>query len=94
MGFFSYDLGEIRGFAEKTPGYVAEIPTKTLGQEAVSQLYYYSSYGRNDDYWSAQSLVSTGSVDRLPRIPLYMAVTAVYILAAGPGLYLYLKRRT
>lgn len=25
MGFFSYDLGEIRGFAEKTPGYVAEI---------------------------------------------------------------------
>lgn len=50
MGFFSYDLGEIRGFAEKTPGYVAEILTKTLGQEAVSQLYYYSSYGRNDDY--------------------------------------------
>ena len=33
MGFFSYDLGEIRGFAEKTPGYVAEILTKTLGQE-------------------------------------------------------------
>lgn len=93
MGFFSYDLGEIRGFAEKTPGYVAEILTKTLGQEAVSQLYYYSSYGRNDDYWSAQSLVSTGSVDRLPRIPLYMAVTAVYILAAGPGLYLYLKKK-
>lgn len=85
MGFFSYDLGEIRGFAEKTPGYVAEILTKTLGQEAVSQLYYYSSYGRNDDYWSAQSLVSTGSVDRLPRIPLYMAVTAVYILGGRAG---------
>ena len=32
-------------------------------------------------------------MDRLPRIPLYMAVTAVYILAAGPGLYLYLKKK-
>ena len=43
VGFFSYDLGEIREFAGKNPGYAAEILTKTLGQEAVSQLYYYLS---------------------------------------------------
>ena len=60
-------------------------PDKDPGPGAVSQLYYYSSYGRNDDYWSAQSLVSTGSVDRLPRIPLYMAVTASISWRQGRG---------
>lgn len=93
IGFFSYDLGEIQEFAEKNPGYAVELLTKALGQEAVSQLYYYSSYGRSDDYWSAQNLVSTGSVDRLPKLPIYMAVASAYILAAGPGLYLFLKKK-
>ena len=47
--------------------------------------------GNSDRYWSVQTLIDTGDVDKLPNLFLYMAVTAVYLVLLGPGLYLFLK---
>lgn len=93
VGFFSYDLGDICRFAETRPAYTIRILTDVLGEDTISQLYYYSCYGKDEEYWNAQSLVNTGSADRLPNLKLYAAVAVLYILAAGPGLYYLLKKR-
>lgn len=92
-GFFSYDLGDIRDFVEKNPTYAVRLFTDILGEDTISQLYYYSSYGKEQEYWNAQGLVNTGSADRLPNVGLYSAAAVIYILVAGPGLYMLLKKR-
>lgn len=92
-GFFSYDLGDIKDFVEKNPTYAVRLFTDILGEDTISQLYYYSSYGKEREYWDAQGLVNTGSADRLPNVGLYSAAAVIYILTAGPGLYILLKKR-
>lgn len=92
-GVFAYDLGDIHEFAKERPAYVVRLLTDVLGENTISYLYFYSSYGRDEDYWNAQSLVNTGSADRIPKLPLYAAVSVIYIFAAGPGLYYILKKR-
>lgn len=93
VGIYSYDLSEITDFVEKYPTYVNKMLTDVLGEDQISQSYYYSSYGTDQGYWNAYSLVNTGSGDRLPKLGTYTVVILVYILMAGPGLYLLLKKR-
>ncbi len=93
IGIFSYDLGNLREFVERNPAYGVRMLTEAVGAENISNLYFYSSYGTDREYWNAQNLVNTGSADRLPNLPLYTAAAVCYLLAAGPGLYLILKRR-
>ena len=90
---FSYDLGEISGFVENNPSYANKMLLDVLGEDNISNIYYYSSYGNDSKYWSAQGLVNTGNADRLPDIPLYAVVIVIYILVVGPGLYLLLKKK-
>lgn len=92
IGIFSYDLGDLREFVERNPAYGVRMLTEAVGAENISNLYFYSSYGTDQEYWNAQSLVNTGSADRLPNLPLYTAAAVCYLLAAGPGLYLILKK--
>lgn len=93
IGIFSYDLGEISGFVENNPSYANKMLLDVLGEDNISNIYYYSSYGNDSKYWSAQGLVNTGNADRLPDIPLYAVVIVIYILVVGPGLYLLLKKK-
>ena len=93
VGIYSYDLGEITQFVEKNPSYVIKMLTNVLGEDKISQLYYYSSYGVDEDYWNAYSLVNTGSADRLPNLGMYAVVILIYIGLVGPGLYLFLKKK-
>lgn len=93
VGIYSYDLGEITDFAEKNPVYVNKMLTDVLGEERISELYYYSSYGTDQGYWNAYSLVNAGSGDRLPDLRMYTVVILVYILMAGPGFYFFLKKK-
>lgn len=92
IGIFSYDLGDLKEFVERNPAYGVRMLTEAVGEENISNLYFYSSYGTDREYWNAQSLVNTGSADRLPNLPLYTAAAVCYLLAAGPGLYLILKK--
>ena len=93
VGIYSYDLGELAEFVHKNPTYVNKMMTDVLGEERISQIYYYSSYGSEQEYWNAHSMVNTGSADQLPKMTMYTVVIVVYILIAGPGLYLFLKKR-
>ncbi|MBE5970913.1 MAG: hypothetical protein E7246_00125 [Lachnoclostridium sp.] len=93
IGIFSYCLDEITEFVEKNPNYVASMLTTVLGEDEVSNLYYYSSYGSDEEYWNAYSLVNTGSADRLPNLGVYSLVIVAYIVLVGPGLYLFLKKK-
>lgn len=93
IDIFSYDLGDLGEFAAGNPGYAVRLFSAILGESALQELYFYSAYDKDTDYWNAQSLVSTGSTDRLPDPVLYGLVAAVYIAAAGPGAYLILKKR-
>lgn len=93
IGVFSYDLGDISGFVEQNPSYANKLLLDVLGEDSMSAIYYYSSYGDDSEYWNAQRLVNTGNADRLPNIALYAVVAVVYILIAGPGLYLLLKKK-
>ena len=93
VGIYSYDLGELTEFAEKNPSYAATIFTDALGEDKISNIYYYSSYGSEQEYWNASSLVNTGSADRLPNVPVYAFVILVYVALIGPGFYLILRKR-
>lgn len=93
IGIFSYCLDEIAEFVEKNPNYLAQLLTRVLGENEISNLYYYSSYGSDEEYWNAYSLVNTGSADRLPNLGSYSIVIIIYIILVGPGLYLFLKKK-
>lgn len=93
IGIYSYCLDEITEFVEKNPDYVVRMLTNILDEDMVSMLYYYSSYGDDEEYWNAYSLVNTGSAERLPKLGLYAIVIMVYIVLVGPGLYLFLKKK-
>lgn len=93
IGIYCYDLGELAEFVEKNSGYVNKMLTEVLDSDEISNLYYYSSYGSDEDYWNAYTLVNTGNADRLPNLGFYTIVIVIYIVLAGPGLYLILKKR-
>lgn len=93
IGITSYCLDEITDFVEKNPTYLVQLLTSVLGEDEISNLYYYSSYGSDQDYWNAYSLVNTGSADRLPKLGWYAIVIVVYIILVGPGFYLFLKKK-
>ncbi|MCI8454512.1 MAG: hypothetical protein HFE84_07850 [Lachnospiraceae bacterium] len=93
VGVFAFDLRDTEHFAKENPSYPIRLFNELLGENRIANLYFYSSYGGDEDYWNAQSTVNTGNADRLPNLPLYTAVLAFYLLTAGPGLYMLLKKR-
>ena len=93
IGIYNYCLDEIAEFVEKNQSYLVQMLTKILGEDEISNLYYYSSYGSDEEYWNAYSLVNTGSADRLPNLGAYTIVIVIYIILVGPGLYAFLKKK-
>lgn len=93
VGVYTYDLGELKEFVEKNPTYANKMLTDMIGEEQMSDLYYYTDYGSDREYWNAYSMINIGNTDRLPKLPVYAAVITVYIIAVGPGLYLFLKKK-
>ena len=89
----AYDLGDIEAYGRANSGFVDEMFTSILGEDRISRLsaYIYGSSG--EEYWAVQSAINTGNVEKLPNVGLYFLVTVVYIAIAGPGLYLFLKKR-
>lgn len=93
IGIFSFDMGDLKDFVEENPLYPVNVLTAILGEDAINNLYFNSTYGKEQEYWNAQSLVDTGSAERLPNVKLYGAVILFYVLIAGPGIYLILRKR-
>ena len=92
IGVLGIDLSEITGFVKRNPSYAAWFLGEVFREKELNKIYYYS-YGRDADYWNAQNLVSGGNAKRLPNLVLYGFVIFGYLVIAGPGLYLMLKRK-
>lgn len=88
----AYDFCDIADFCEEHP-YVDKLFTSLLGEERIQDLAGYLYDSGNSLYWAVQSMINSGSADRIPRISLYSIVIFSYILLVGPGLYFFLKQR-
>ncbi len=93
IGVFSFDLAKIGVFCQERPSYVDYIFTSLLGESRINRLADVVYSGNSEKYWSVQSLINTGNVEKLPNLLFYTGVVAVYLLLLGPGMYLYLKNR-
>ena len=65
--------------------YVDKLLTALLGEDKLNNLSSYLYYGNSSKYWSVQSILNTGNVDKLPNMPLYVIVILGYIILVGPG---------
>lgn len=89
----AFDMGDIASFCENNNGYVDFFLTSILGESRINQLAEVVYSGNSGKFWSVQSLINTGDVDKLPNLVLYVVVILVYLLVMGPGLYMFLKGR-
>ncbi|MGL5436228.1 MAG: hypothetical protein ACRDBO_12650 [Lachnospiraceae bacterium] len=88
----AYDFADIAKFCDAQPSYVDKLFVGLLGEERINQLATVVYSGNSSRYWSVQSLINTGDVDKLPNLTVYTAVVGIYLLVLGPGLYLFLKQ--
>lgn len=89
----AFDLGDLSHFCEKYNGYVDFMFTRILGESRIARLAEVVYSGNSSQYWSVQSLINTGDVDKLPNLTVYMIVILIYLAILGPGLYMFLKDR-
>lgn len=93
VGVAAYDFVDIAEFCEAQRSYVDKLFTALLGEQKLNNLSSYLYSGNSSMYWSVQSILNTGDVDKLPNLPLYVVVILGYIVLVGPGLYLILKKQ-
>lgn len=89
----SFDLGDIQSFCEAHPSYVDHFFMSLLGDSRINQLSELVYSGNSSKFWSMQSLINTGDVNKLPNLALYVCVVVVYLGVLGPGMYLFLRDR-
>lgn len=93
IGMAAYDFVDIASFCQMQRSYVDKLFTALLGENRLNDLSSYMYSGNSGQFWSVQNMLNTGNVDKLPDLPLYVLVILGYILLAGPGLYLLLKKQ-
>ncbi len=93
IGVAGFDLAEIRSFCQNNPSYVDHFFSSLLGESRINRLADVVYSGNSEKFWSVQSLINTGNVEKLPNLPLYATVVTVYLVVLGPGMYLFLKKR-
>ena len=93
IGVASFDLAEIASFGESHPSYVDHLFTALLGENRINRLAEVVYSGNSGKFWSVQSLINTGNVEKLPNLSLYAFIVVVYLVLLGPGMYLFLKSR-
>lgn len=93
IGVAGFDMTEIRSFCQNNPSYVDYFFSSLLGESRINRLADVIYSGNSEKFWSVQSLINTGNVEKLPNLPLYAVVVTVYLAVLGPGMYLFLKKR-
>lgn len=89
----SFDFPDMAEYAVSNNSFADILLTRALGRTRLDRLAS-EAYGTEyDEYWSAQALVDSGAKDLLPNPGLYGGILFLYLLASGPLLYLFLKKR-
>lgn len=94
IGVAGFDLSDIQRFCQEHPSYVDHFFTSLLGETRINRLANVVYSGNSDQFWSVQSLINTGNVEKLPNLLAYAAVVILYLLIMGPGMYIFLKNRS
>lgn len=89
----AYDFVDIAEFCQRNPSYIDALFTNVLGEDKINRLAESAYSGNSNQYWSANNMINTGNVDRLPDIPLYTMEIIIYIFLVGPGIYIFLRQR-
>lgn len=89
----AYDFTDIEEFCQRNPSYMDNLLTNVLGEDKINRLAETAYSGNSNQYWSANSMINTGNVDRLPDIMLYTLEIIIYIFLVGPGIYIFLRQR-
>ena len=89
----AFDMGDIAPVCVNNAAYVDYFFTSLLGETRINRLAEVAYSGNSGKFWSVQTLINTGDLDKLPHLLAYGAVVTVYLLLLGPGLYLFLKER-
>lgn len=93
VGVAAFDFADIAEFCQRHPSYIDTLLTNVLGEDKINRLAETAYSGNSNQYWSANSMINTGNVDRLPNIPLYTMEIIIYIFLVGPGIYIFLRQR-
>ncbi len=88
-----YDFVDIERFCQEHISYIDNLFSELLGSDRISFLARVADGTASSQYWSVQSLINTGDINRLPRMGLYVIVSIAYVALVGPGLYFFLKQR-
>ena len=94
IGVAGFDLSDIQRFCQEHPSYVDHFFTSLLGETRINRLANVVYSGNSDQFWSVQSLINTGNVEKLPNLLAYAAVVILYLLIMGPGMYIFMKNRS
>lgn len=89
----AYDFVDIEEFCQRNASYMDSLFTNVLGEDKINRLAETAYSGNSNQYWSANNMINTGNVDRLPDIPLYTMEIIIYIFLVGPGIYIFLRQR-
>lgn len=89
----AFDFVDIEEFCREQPSFIGKLFTEIYGEDGLMAIANYQDDRTSTDYWDMQSMVQSGSANKLPKVELYTAVMALYVLFVGPGLYLFLKKR-
>lgn len=93
VGAAIYDFVDIEAFCQENVSYVDNLFSSLLGEDRINYLVSSSDGTNSSQYWSVQSLINTGDINRLPKVGLYTMAALAYVALVGPGLYFFLKQR-
>ena len=88
----AFSLADIRDFCEAHPEFQQELFELAAGEDLLVRLAVPEVYGFSGRYEDIYPLVNTGNAGRLPDMPTYSMVLAIYLALIGPGLFGFLYR--
>lgn len=88
-----YDFVDIENFCQDNISYIDNLFFSLLGEDRINMLSLTADGTTSSQYWSVQSLINTGDINRLPKVGLYTMAAVAYVALMGPGLYYFLKQR-
>lgn len=89
----SFDFVDLADYASSHSSLVDLMLTRVLGNTRLDDLASEAYGTEHEEYWSAQSLIDSGTPGLLPNPVVFGGFLLFYVILIGPVLYLVLKRR-
>ncbi len=89
----SFDFVDLADYASSHSSFVDLMLTRVLGNTRLDDLASEAYGTEHEEYWSAQSLIDSGTPRLLPNPIVPGALLLLYVILAGPVLYLFLRSR-